>query len=44
MWSHALQQATGNLAQHPDMTVDQAIAAMKDYVSNQLGANEIETR
>jgi multiple sugar transport system substrate-binding protein len=44
VWSHALQQATGNLAQHPDMTVDQAIAAMKDYVSNQLGADEIETR
>jgi multiple sugar transport system substrate-binding protein len=44
VWSHALQQATGNLAQHKDMTVDQAIASMKDYVSNQLGADQIETR
>jgi multiple sugar transport system substrate-binding protein len=44
VWSHALQQATGNLAQHKEMTVDQAVAAMKDYVSNQLGADQIETR
>ncbi|MCB8883589.1 extracellular solute-binding protein [Acidisoma cellulosilytica] len=44
VWSHALQQATGNLAQHTDMTVDQAIDAMKSYVSNQLGADQIATR
>ena len=44
VWSHALQQATGNLAQHKDITVEQAVAGMKDYVSNQLGADQIETR
>jgi hypothetical protein len=44
VWSHALQQATGNLAQHADMTVDQAIAAMKSYVSDQLGADQVATR
>ncbi len=44
VWSHAMQVATGNLAQHPDMTVDQAIAQMKNYVSNQLGADEVESR
>jgi hypothetical protein len=44
VWSHAMQVATGNLAQHPDMTVDQAIAQMKAYVSNQLGPDEVESR
>lgn len=43
VWSHALQQATGNLAQHKDMTVDQAISGMKNYVANQLGQSQVTT-
>ncbi|WP_325351965.1 extracellular solute-binding protein [Acidisoma sp.] len=44
VWSHALQQATGNLAQHKDMTVDKAISDMKGYVANQLGSDQMATR
>lgn len=44
VWSHALQQATGNLAQHKDMTVDQAISDMKGYVANQLGDDQVVAR
>jgi multiple sugar transport system substrate-binding protein len=43
IWSHGFQEATGALAQHPETTVDQAIAIMKDYVANQLGASSVET-
>lgn len=44
VWSHALQQATGSLAQHKDMTVTQALDQMKDYVANQLGNDQVVKR
>jgi multiple sugar transport system substrate-binding protein len=43
VWSHGLQMATGELAQHPDTTVDAAIGIMKDYVTDQLGDSAVET-
>ena len=43
VWSRGLQEATGALAQHPELTVDQAIGVMKDYITNQLGASAVET-
>jgi len=44
VWSKGLQEATGTMAQHPETTVDQAIGILKDYVTNQLGEDKVETR
>jgi multiple sugar transport system substrate-binding protein len=43
IWSHGLQEATGALAQHPDMSVDTALSTMKDYIVNQLDPSDVET-
>lgn len=43
VWSHGLQLATGELAQHPDTTVEAAVGIMKDDVTNQLGDAAVET-
>jgi multiple sugar transport system substrate-binding protein len=43
VWSHGLQMATGEIAQHPDTSVDAAIGVMKDYVTDQLGDSAVET-
>jgi multiple sugar transport system substrate-binding protein len=44
VWSKGLQQATGTMAQHPETSVDDAIAILKDYLTNQLGEVKVETK
>jgi multiple sugar transport system substrate-binding protein len=43
VWSHGFQAATGELAQHPETTVDGAVDVMKSYVTDQLGEQAVET-
>jgi multiple sugar transport system substrate-binding protein len=43
VWGTGFNNATGALIQNPSMTVDQAIGVMKSYITNQLGANNVET-
>jgi multiple sugar transport system substrate-binding protein len=43
VWSHGLQEATGALAQYPNISVDAALSIMKSYITNQLDSSEVET-
>lgn len=42
-WATGFNQATGAIMQTPATTVDQAIGVLKSYVTNQLGADKVET-
>jgi multiple sugar transport system substrate-binding protein len=42
VYARGLGQATGEIAQHPETTVDQAIKILRDTVVNQLGPNKVE--
>lgn len=44
VWSEAFQQATGALEQSPSTSVASALSTMKSYVTEQLGANAVETK
>jgi multiple sugar transport system substrate-binding protein len=43
VWVQGMGQATGMLAQHPNTSVDAAVNALKTYVTNQLGPDQVET-
>lgn len=43
VWGQAFEVATGELAQKPGTSVDSAIAGMKRYLTNHLGAARVET-
>lgn len=42
VWVQGMGEATGAIAQNPKTTVDQAVNILSNYVSNQLGANQVE--
>jgi multiple sugar transport system substrate-binding protein len=42
VWVQGMGEATGAIAQNPGTTVAQAVAILKNYVTNQLGANRAE--
>src|SRR5947209_9152816 len=42
-WVQGIGQATGQIAQDPNTSVDQAIQILKQTVSNQVGADKVET-
>lgn len=42
IWGTAFNNATGTIIQHPNTTIDQAIAIMKSYITGQLGASKVE--
>ncbi len=44
VWVQGMGQATGTIAQDPSTTVDQAVAILKNYVSQQLGPDRVETK
>lgn len=43
VWANGFNSATGAIMQKPQTTVDQAVGIMKQYVTNQLGADKVET-
>jgi multiple sugar transport system substrate-binding protein len=43
VWGTGFNDATSAIIQNPNTTVDQAIQVMKSYVTNQLGASNVET-
>ena len=43
VWVQGIEQASGQIAQTPKTTGAQAMAAMKSFVSNQLGPNGVTT-
>lgn len=43
VWVQGMGEATGEIAQHPSTTVDQAVATLKNYVTNQLGPSGVTT-
>lgn len=43
VWVQGMGEATGAIAQNPSTTVDQAIDILKNYVTQQLGADRVET-
>ena len=43
VWGNGFDTATGDIIANPSTTVDQAINAMKSYITQQLGANNVET-
>jgi multiple sugar transport system substrate-binding protein len=43
VYARALNTATGQLAQHPDTTVDDAVKLIDDNVKQQLGGSSTET-
>lgn len=43
VWGTGFNNATGAMIQNPSMSVDAAMNIMKSYVTNQLGANNVET-
>jgi multiple sugar transport system substrate-binding protein len=43
IWGTGFNNATGAIIQHPNTTVAQAIAIMKNYITAQLGASKVET-
>jgi multiple sugar transport system substrate-binding protein len=42
VYARAMNSATGQLAQHPDTSVDDAMKTLKDGVTQQLGSNSVE--
>ena len=44
VWAQGMGNATGAIAQDPSTTVDKAVSLLKDYVTNQLGADKVEVR
>lgn len=44
IWAEGFGQATGQIIQNPNTTVDQAINTMKSYITGQLGASKVETQ
>lgn len=42
VWAEGMGEATGAIAQNPKTTVDQAISILQNYVTNQLGADQVE--
>src|SRR5579875_2066372 len=43
IWVQGMGNATGQIVQNPNTTVNQAINTLKSYVSNQLGPDSVET-
>ena len=43
VWGTGFNDATSAIIQNPNTSVDQAIQVMKSYVTNQLGASNVET-
>lgn len=43
VWAEGMGRATGAIAQGQATTVDQAVAILKNYVTQQLGADKVET-
>jgi multiple sugar transport system substrate-binding protein len=43
VWVEGMGQATGAFAQNPNTTVAQAVAILKNYVTNQLGSSAVTT-
>jgi multiple sugar transport system substrate-binding protein len=44
VYARALNTATGQIAQHPDTTVEAALKLVKDNVTQQLGGSSVETQ
>lgn len=44
VYARALNTATGMFAQHPNTTVEQALASLKSGVTQQLGSSKVETQ
>ena len=44
VWVQGMGQATGAIAQNPHTTVAQAVSILKNYVTNQLGADHVEVQ
>ncbi len=42
VYARGLGQATGEIAQHPETTVEQAVKILRDAVVNQVGADKVE--
>lgn len=43
VWVQGVEQASGQIAQHPNTTGAQAMASIKSFVSNQLGPSQVTT-
>ena len=43
VWVQGMGQATGQIAQDPSTSVDDAIKILKDTMVNQVGADQVET-
>jgi multiple sugar transport system substrate-binding protein len=43
VWVQGIEQASGQIAQHPNTTGAQAMATMKSFVSNQLSSSQVTT-
>ena len=43
VWAYGFNEATGDMALHPGMSVQAALNVFKGYVTNQLGASSVET-
>lgn len=44
VYARALNTVTGDLAQHPDASVSSELGTLKSMISQQLGANSVETQ
>ncbi len=42
VWVQGMGEATGAIASNPKTTVSQAVTILKNYVTNQLGADHVE--
>lgn len=43
VWARGIEEATGQIAQDPTISVDAALKTLHDTVVNQLGADQVET-
>ncbi len=43
VWARGIEEATGQIAQDPNTSVDAALKTLHDTVVNQLGADAVET-
>jgi hypothetical protein len=43
VWVQGMGQATGQIAQDPSTSVDDAVKILKDAMVNQVGADQVET-
>jgi multiple sugar transport system substrate-binding protein len=44
VYARALNTVTGNFAQHPSTSITSALSTLKSTITNQLGANSVETQ